>query len=242
MEAQTLNCPMCGAPATDNSPACGHCGARLAKIACPSCFGMVFDGSKFCPHCGVELARKTLEKNTDLLCPKCDLGMDEVQLGSASLFECATCHGLWLDVDTLEEVCREREKQALILGDVKAIAPVGTAEIKYHYVPCPLCRQLMHRVNFARCSGVVVDVCKPHGTWFDRDELQRIIGFIRSGGLEAAREEEKRELELARQRLEAAKSAAALSLLQYNSPSYGCNHDLDLVSMAGSLLSGIFRR
>ena len=33
----------------------------------------------------------------------------------------------------------------------------------------------MNRVQFANCSHVIVDVCKPHGTWFDRDELRRIV-------------------------------------------------------------------
>jgi hypothetical protein len=32
----------------------------------------------------------------------------------------------------------------------------------------------MNRVNFAEYSGVVVDVCREHGTWFDADERQRI--------------------------------------------------------------------
>jgi Zn-finger nucleic acid-binding protein len=59
----------------------------------------------------------------------------------------------------------------------------------------------MNRVNFARCSGVVVDVCKGHGTWFDRDELRQIVEFIRGGGLEVSRAREKRELEEERQRL-----------------------------------------
>jgi Zn-finger nucleic acid-binding protein len=59
----------------------------------------------------------------------------------------------------------------------------------------------MNRVNFARCSGIVVDVCKGHGTWFDRDELQQIVEFIRGGGLEAARAKEKQQLSVERQEL-----------------------------------------
>ena len=49
----------------------------------------------------------------------------------------------------------------------------------------------MNRVNFARCSGVIVDICKQHGTWFDRDELSRIVEFIHGGGLNASRAERK---------------------------------------------------
>ena len=59
----------------------------------------------------------------------------------------------------------------------------------------------MNRINFARCSGVIVDICKGHGTWFDRDELSRIVQFIRAGGLEASRAKEKAELEEERRRL-----------------------------------------
>lgn len=59
----------------------------------------------------------------------------------------------------------------------------------------------MNRINFARCSGVIVDICKGHGSWFDRDELTRIVEFIRAGGLDAARAREKTALEEERRQL-----------------------------------------
>ena len=65
----------------------------------------------------------------------------------------------------------------------------------------------MNRVNFARCSHVVVDVCSLHGTWFDRDELRRIVEFIRDGGLEAARTREMEELERRKRELQSARVA-----------------------------------
>ena len=60
---------------------------------------------------------------------------------------------------------------------------------------CQVCRQLMNRMNFAGCSGVVVDWCKPHGTWFDSCELPRIVRFIQEGGMRKSREREKHEIE-----------------------------------------------
>jgi hypothetical protein len=42
----------------------------------------------------------------------------------------------------------------------------------------------MNRSNFARVSGVVLDVCRAHGAWFDRGELGAIRRFLRSGGLQ----------------------------------------------------------
>jgi hypothetical protein len=60
----------------------------------------------------------------------------------------------------------------------------------------------MNRFNFAHLSGVIVDVCKGHGIWFDADELRRIVEFIRGGGLVRAREHERLELERERQRVQ----------------------------------------
>ena len=72
----------------------------------------------------------------------------------------------------------------------------------------------MNRINFARCSGVIVDICKGHGTWFDRDEHSRIVEFIRGGGLEESRNREKENIKEERLKLlEEQRLAARRSLL-----------------------------
>ncbi len=43
----------------------------------------------------------------------------------------------------------------------------------------------MQRKNFGRVSGVIVDTCGMHGTFFDAGELQDVLAFVRSGGLQA---------------------------------------------------------
>jgi len=68
----------------------------------------------------------------------------------------------------------------------------------------------MHRVNFANVSGVIVDSCRRHGTWFDEQELHRIVHFIRSGGVEVARKREMAQLESERRRLELARGMAGV--------------------------------
>lgn len=124
--------------------------------------------------------------------------------------ECEHCAGLWVEVDVFEKICADREEQSAVLG---AAAPAPPHEVaaaqKISYVPCPQCSQLMNRVNFAHCSGVIVDVCKGHGTWFDVEELSKIVQFIRGGGLEMAREKDKLELEYQRQQLQAEQTMAA---------------------------------
>lgn len=210
MEAETLNCPMCGASASTAATQCKHCGARLATVACPSCFSLMFVGEKFCSHCGAKAERSELATAPALLCPRCLAEMNAVAIGNASLRECPRCAGIWVDVRTLEQICADREKQAALLGTAAPLPTPqpGNLETNIRYVPCPVCKQLMNRVNFANCSHVVVDVCKGHGTWFDRDELRRIVEFIRAGGLATARAREMAELEVRRRRLNQAQSAA----------------------------------
>ena len=44
----------------------------------------------------------------------------------------------------------------------------------------------MHRKNYGKRSGVIVDWCGAHGTWLDADELEQIAAFIAGGGLRDA--------------------------------------------------------
>jgi Zn-finger nucleic acid-binding protein len=41
----------------------------------------------------------------------------------------------------------------------------------------------MNRQNYGKRSGVIIDHCKEHGVWFDDQELERILAWIRRGGL-----------------------------------------------------------
>jgi len=40
----------------------------------------------------------------------------------------------------------------------------------------------MNRQNFMKRSGVIVDVCLHHGTWFDDDEARRAGEWVAAGG------------------------------------------------------------
>jgi len=204
MNAKTLHCYSCGAAVSSDRPKCAHCGARLASVSCPACFGMMFQGSKFCPHCG-GLAAQWQGEDSKRPCPACQTSMLQGDLGGIRLQECGKCFGLWLDTATFERICRDAEQQAAVLGSrISMGAPVALGPVRY--LRCPHCRDLMHRVNFARCSGVIVDVCRAHGTWFDTSELHRIVHFIRDGGMNRAREKEKADLADERRRLQAART------------------------------------
>ena len=240
MQAETLNCPMCGAAAATDDPTCNYCGARLATVACSSCFGMMFRGSKHCPRCGAPAGQRAVADLPARKCPRCVIEMHSLVLGATAIRECERCLGLWVDVPAFEKICADREQQAAVLG---AASPAPTKLVqdaeKVRYVPCPECQQLMNRINFARCSGVVVDVCKGHGSWFDREELSRIVEFIRGGGLDAARSREKAALEEERRGLQ------SLKLREGSSSVFGAVDSDDErhagIASAGSLLKQLLR-
>ncbi len=195
---------------------------------------MMFVGSKHCPHCGASAVDAAPADLSILKCPRCRIDMAPITLGAERLRECETCGGLWLDVAAFEKICASREEQSAVLGGAsRAPDRSATSEAKIRYVPCPQCSQLMNRINFARCSGVVVDVCKGHGTWFDRDELSSIIQFIRDGGLGLSRQKEKMEIEDERAQLRAEQIAAAnRELMRYRAE----DERVGGLSAAGGLL------
>jgi Zn-finger nucleic acid-binding protein len=114
--------------------------------------------------------------------------LQSVALGGVRLEECGRCGGLWVGNDVFQQICASTQAQDLA---VKISQPTPTLqEFGREYLKCPQCTQLMNRYNFASRSGVVIDKCSKHGTWFDRDELRRIIDFIRAGGWAIAREDQ----------------------------------------------------
>ena len=165
--------------------------------------------------------------------------MSAITIGATAMRECERCGGIWLEMATFETICADREQQSAVLG---AALPAPVRQLtandgseKITYAPCPQCGQLMNRINFARCSGVIVDICKGHGTWFDRNELSGIIQFIRRGGLDVARQKEKRDIEFERQQLRTEQMIAA-SRERGSILSYSDEERLGGITAAGGLL------
>ncbi|HYX30912.1 MAG TPA: zf-TFIIB domain-containing protein [Pyrinomonadaceae bacterium] len=243
MQAQTLNCPNCGAAISSDAPQCQYCESKLATVACASCFGLMFFGSKFCPHCGAAAIAATPATLSVLKCPRCATDMASVMIGDAPVRECQQCEGLWLDAPVFQSICADRERQSVILGDAFTgeHKPQSNHEPQIRYLPCPHCKQLMNRINFAKCSDVIVDVCKQHGTWFDRDELRQIIEFIRGGGMQLTREKLQHELEFQEEKLRGEQLRSGQGhIVQFSSvtvSSYGLNDErLGGLSAARGLL------
>jgi Zn-finger nucleic acid-binding protein len=235
-EAGVYRCPSCGAPADPKSSACEFCRAALQPVRCPWCFAWGDARGGGCPRCGA--APVSPKDAHPLKCPTCrEDALFTRGVGGASLSGCAECGGVWADADSFKMICENRAVQAAYMGPGSALPEPKTSdptEGGIHYRPCAVCGELMNRFNFAGCSGVVLDVCKPHGVWFDVDELRRIVAFIRDGGLDVAREKEIRDLELERGRVNAIAEDGFLSV--GDDPSHGPRHIVSASALLAHVL------
>lgn len=190
-----MPCPYCGNECPPLVRICPHCDVRLDNVRCQRCYSLQAPGAFSCARCAQPLELEPMLDATDAPCPRCNLPL-EVAAGTGSrVHECARCGGMFVPREVLAEILCSAEQG----GGLRESAPRAALD-PVRYVPCPLCHASMNRVNFGRFSGVIVDVCKMHGTWFDAGELTRVIAFAASGGLEKTRAREKSEARLERQR------------------------------------------
>lgn len=109
-------------------------------------------------------------------------------MGDVVIHECPDCEGVFLDENAIGLVVEDpnlTRGAALLAGLPRRPHSVAPADRKM-YVTCPTCGTTMNRKLFAAGSGVVVDVCREHGTFFDAGELPTIIDFVMAGGLAKA--------------------------------------------------------
>ena len=245
--AGALMCPVCGAACAPDRSRCEYCSTVLAVVACPRCFGRLFAGARHCEHCGAEVdvpAQALPEGEArQRPCPRCAPQPPRLianLVGGTLLDECPGCGGVWVDAAAFDRVVAEKDRQAalLALGSPTASPPpqapaaASPARASATYIRCPDCSTLMNRINYGKRSGVVVDVCKAHGVWFDRDELRQVVEFVSRGGLDEARRRELEDLkrETAAQRSQAAAAAASARFADGHS-----SHEDSLFSVGGLL-------
>ncbi len=201
-DAAVVRCASCGAPRQAGSAACGHCSSDFTlheqdlHTICPECWTRIGDRSSFCHSCGLIIAPQgEVGEASEHRCPACvgERQLTRRELGGIGVLECPGCAGLWLASKTfhrLEERAKGRaspwQPGRLSRQPQSPLTPGSPAAAAYR--PCVECGALMNRQNYARRSGVLIDVCAAHGVWFDTDELERILAWIRAGGLERSRQ------------------------------------------------------
>lgn len=183
-EEPESTCPYCGNACPPLTRTCPHCDVRLDRVRCATCFSLQSPGSAACGRCGSAFELEPLFDPTDAPCPRCRTPLDGSPVADEPMHECARCGGIFVGRASLERILARAEVGGP-LGDI----PARTAKALEHvtYVRCPLCHASMNRVSFGPASGVVVDICKAHGTWFDPGELTRVVAYVAAGGLAKAR-------------------------------------------------------
>jgi Zn-finger nucleic acid-binding protein len=154
------------------------------------------EGSRYCSSCGQTLYAGKLDAKTGKLdCPRCaDTKLMNRKVGEFTVDECPSCSGMWVEVSAFDRIVNQQveRKDKKYRGEGAHGRPVRS-ELEPQevvYLKCPVCGGLMHRRNFARASGVIIDECKKDGIWLDADELGKIAAFVVSGGLAYARKRE----------------------------------------------------
>lgn len=153
-------------------------------VVCLGCGGLVgVPGGCGCPPPSLTpRSRPYRDASVAQRCPRCAGRLVERSYADLEVLDCAGCAGLFVDLEAMHRL-KSPEGRELRLALPKR---VRVAESEVRYLPCPSCGTTMNRTVFGRMSGVIVDVCPDHGVWFDAGEINAVIDFIESGGVERA--------------------------------------------------------
>jgi Zn-finger nucleic acid-binding protein len=114
-------------------------------------------------------------------CPQCKDPLVTITHEEISALACRGCGGAWIATDTMDRVTYALDPSSIEVGDEAA----GLARMAFppHAAspPCPVCHAPMSTLTLGG-THVEVDVCKEHGTWFDRGELQTVIRELMARG------------------------------------------------------------
>ena len=202
-DAEVVRCSSCGAPRSAVARACRYCDSdftlheRDLNTVCPECAARISDRARFCHFCATPIMpAEGPAATTGYVCPACagDRYLVSRRLNEqrVSVLECGACGGFWLGNEVFQ-LLEERSQKSATTGTTLSHQehrgglhqpddPHGR-----FYRACPICHTLMHRRNYGRRSGILVDTCKQHGIWFDLGELDKILRWIKLGGLNQAR-------------------------------------------------------
>ncbi len=216
-KAQTLHCSNCGGHLKKGEEHCRYCNALVdltharLNAYCASCLAMSPEGAQYCSGCGKALVTSAgAPRETGEKCPRCVVKMRSRDLGEHPTLECPICCGLFVEIEILEQLIHKHKEEATKLSGVPGAGPNQATLEKEQvtYVKCPVCENVMNRLNYGRISGVIVDYCREHGYWLDAGELEKVAEWVATGGLEKQkdRELEDSKTELRRQSMMKAES------------------------------------
>jgi len=218
-------CKSCSANLPKHTNICEYCGSSN-----PIDLNGVADYSKaaseevrYCPHCNIPMQTLNLDKE-----------------GKLYIEQCPDCFGFFFDPGELETILDEKIQISRI--DISKLDSSNYKRVNFHdsfkYIRCPICDEMMARLNWGYKSGVIIDKCSAHGIWLDSGELRHLLEWKSAGGEALDERHQKDEQKLRdyrerRHRSEAAKSG--------QTSHYAGVGSVGGASNAANLLSKIFR-
>ncbi|MEO8797468.1 MAG: zf-TFIIB domain-containing protein [Polyangiaceae bacterium] len=207
--AGSVTCPSCGGSLAIGVRACPYCHATVGTQRCSTCLAWNLATAKHCHECGCDLVAtdsRSAEK-TGQSCPRCAGSLVARRYADLRVNECDACGGMMLDVDMMTKLVDSHDKATTLRLALPQRSVTRETEVRY--LTCPACKKSMNRRAFGRISGIVVDVCKQDGVWFDAGELAGVLAFVSRGGLEEARKRELDDLRDSKRAVHAAALQAA---------------------------------
>lgn len=105
--------------------------------------------------------------NSDLLCPRCNVPLEEVRTSHGVFWACENCAGRALTVELLRRTFTPESINPLWLHAISGEGKSGRL--------CPSCRNPMLEVALSGSAQVDVDVCQHcHFVWFDAHEMDTL--------------------------------------------------------------------
>lgn len=210
------------------SALCLGCGARVDDDAPCACDAVGSNPYRDVAPTSVQLGR----------CPRCGPPLDSVDYADTTLDECPSCGGVFVEGWILDRLVAARAARISLGLSLPVRERLRETEVRY--LKCPRCSMQMNRSVFGRSSGVIVDLCKADGVWFDAGELASVLEFIEAGGLERALEKERaeQEAELRRQQVRRELSHTPLIGLRHEDDSLRRELAADLVAVLVELWKG----
>ena len=169
---------------------------KLTMPHCTSCSAPLPAYSSLCDYCGAKndvdlqgIAEFTVTNTlSERNCPICGRAMETIGLSTIADFyieRCPDCLGLFFDPEELNALLDKSVANVYRFNLQKIFAmnqmvPDGTSRSRT-YIRCPICGELMNRINFGTKSGVVIDQCT-HGVWLDSGELRKLLEWRKAGG------------------------------------------------------------
>ena len=167
---------------------CENCGAQIdlsgaAAVRCGFCQAINAPGPKEVEvPVPVQVVNKVVQvmgsspEAAELRCPHCRRKLVTVRVADVDLNGCGSCGGIWVDNAGAQHVVAKPQEVFAELAQ-RAARNAQHAGQRVTNPVCAVCPSQLDKVE-ATSWGIVLDICKEHGTWFDALELATLVHAI----------------------------------------------------------------